>query len=201
MATMRPSPRNAGTGSARQNREDPKPPPAKRGKRLSSSAKRDIAWAMKQQPGENTGSIIVHGVKILYTSPMVSTGGASKTSAPGGQTNATAETPLNSRQRRSKKRAEEHFKNFPQGKSNTSASEDGPEVPARTAAPEAPAATSQQARTAEAAPRAQDAQREGDVAMDDAPNGGADGKGSSSETRRRSGGFQRGGGRGRGGSK
>ena len=116
MAAMRPSPRFAGRGSARQNREDPKPPPAKRGKRLSSSAKRDIAWAMKQQPGENTGSIIVHGVKILYTSPMVSTGGASKTSAPGGQTNATAETPLNSRQRRSKKRAEEHFKNFPQGK-------------------------------------------------------------------------------------
>ena len=102
MAAMRPSPRFAGRGSARQNREDPKPPPAKRGKRLSSSAKRDIAWAMKQQPGENTGSIIVHGVKILYTSPMVSTGGASKTSAPGGQTNATAETPLNSRQRRSK---------------------------------------------------------------------------------------------------
>ena len=201
MATMRPSPRNAGTGSARQNREDPKPPPVKRGKRLSSSAKRDIAWAMKQQPGDNTGSIIVHGVKILYTSPMVSTNGASKTKASGDQKDATAEKPLNSRQRRSRKRAEEHFKHFPQGKSNSSATMDGPEAPARTAAPEGPAATSQQAGTAAAAPRAQDAQREGDVTMNDAPHGGADGKGSSSEKGRRSGGSQRGGGHGRGGSK
>ena len=58
-----------------------------------------------------------------------------------------------------------------------------------------------QAGTAAAAPRAQDAQREGDVAMNDAPHCGADGKGSSSEKGRRSGGSQRGGGHGRGGSK
>ena len=77
--------------------------------RLSARAKRDITWALRQKPGEDVGHIFLHGVKIVYH-PTAGGQGASSRSA---KTSADAPEgkplPMNSRQRRSQKRAQAYF--------------------------------------------------------------------------------------------
>lgn len=82
------------------------------GQRLSTTARRDVRWAMQQVPGDHVRDVTLHGVKITFntntnkykessTTEPARHGGASLDARSLGD----ADKPLNSRQRRSRARA------------------------------------------------------------------------------------------------
>ena len=88
------------------------PGSASRGRRLGKNARRDIRWAMQQQPRDNVRQVELHGVRISYLNKGASEGQDSSVSSrqavPPSHTTprdpGTAEPQLNSRRRRSRAR-------------------------------------------------------------------------------------------------
>ena len=81
------------------------PPAASRGRRLGRNARRDIRWAMQQQPHDNVRQVELHGVKISYYRKGASEGQESSVSSrqavPPSHTtphDPSPDPPLNSRQ-------------------------------------------------------------------------------------------------------
>ena len=93
------------------------PSAASRGRRLGRNARRDIRWAMQQQPHEHVRHVSLHGVKITFISNQGAdsnqdTGRSNRPAQPESETTpraADTSPPLNSRQRRSRARLQKYL--------------------------------------------------------------------------------------------
>ena len=85
---------------------------AHRDRRLGKGARRDVKWALRQNPGDNVGELWVHGVKITYVAKKDA---ARDEGERRGAQKAEKSPPVektakkNSRQRRSERRAKKYF--------------------------------------------------------------------------------------------
>ena len=155
------------------------PDAAQRDRRLGKGARRDIKWALRQNPGDNVEELWVHGVKITYVAKK----DAARDTRRGAQNTEKKPPPVekpkkNSRQRRSERRARIYFamKKASEDQTPESMTERAmatgqyppPPSPAPRAAPPATSATAQSGAQASG----QGASAEDDVSMIDAPGSG-----------------------------
>ena len=182
------------------------PGSATRGRRLGKNARRDVRWAMQQQPRDHVRQVELHGVRISYNLNQ----GAKNAGLDGGVSSrhveppsqqtprdpGTADPPLNSRRRRSKARQIKYFASWaaatpPDAPAAPMQLEQSPSSTSVDAASASrPAARSFEEMVAETRSKALNAAREA---------AGKSGRGKGNDERRD--GEQHGRGRGRGGSK
>ena len=93
-----------------------RPSAASRGRRLGRNARRDIRWAMQQQPNEYVRHVTLHGVRITFSNQGADssqdTGMSQRQVPPESQTTphaAGTPPPPNSRQRRSRARLQKYL--------------------------------------------------------------------------------------------
>ena len=93
-------------------------PAAHRGRRLGSGARRDLRWALQQHPGEHVREVCMHGVKITFFTQQAGRAkdsaiahGQRDTPEPSSQSPEHDTPPLNSRRRRSRRRAQAYYAN------------------------------------------------------------------------------------------
>ena len=84
---------------------------AQRGRRLGKGARRDIRWALRQDPGDSVKDITLHGVKITFVDKEDTLDVRRVDSDEGARDAAgeATETKKTSAQRRSARRAKKHF--------------------------------------------------------------------------------------------
>ena len=175
---------------APKKRAGPEPAAVHRGGRLGKSARRDVAWALRQS-SETVKEIWVHGVKIVYVGKDVARG--YRRDAQDAEMSPPANgVKKNARQRRSARRAKKYYSNLDAEKASENQTPSleqraraagqypPPPSPAPRAVPPTAPATSLGAQA-----NGQGASADDDVSMTDVSGGG---RGSRS-------------GRGRGGSK
>ena len=92
------------------------PGAASRGRRLGKNARRDIRWAMQQQPRDHVRHVELHGVRISYFNQGAGGGlessASNRRAVPPPQTpprEPSSDPPLNSRQKRSRERARRYY--------------------------------------------------------------------------------------------
>ena len=97
---------------------DGRAPAAHRGRRLGSGARRDLRWALRQHPGEHVREVCMHGVKITFFTQQAGRAkdsaiahGQRDTPEPSSQSPEHDTPPLNSRRRRSRRRAQAYYAN------------------------------------------------------------------------------------------
>ena len=109
-------PREVATPTPTGQEGAPAPAAAHRGRRLGKGARRDIRWALRQHPGDDVREIMLHGVKIRFHSGPTDKdgthgiwGGARRADRDEVVREPPATPPLNSRQKRSRARANHYY--------------------------------------------------------------------------------------------
>ena len=184
------------TGVAKEGQ----PAAASRGRRLGKGARRDLRWALRQRPGDDVRDITLHGVRIAFH-----TNAANKDDARDkrrvDQNEAEHAPPHadkpkeNSRQRRSRARAEKYYKELRETRAQPTTgaaaaaqvaeTADMPPPPPRPppASGAAPAAHASTQVSPAAKGDRRSTNNDGDVAMNDASGSGS-GKGGQHRHRR-----------------